>query len=75
MELYEIAEAIDQQRFDERQLALNFEQDQQLRQQCEEFALAESPSSKNQSDQRFIERLQKGERNNFCGALIHHLFL
>jgi hypothetical protein len=75
MQLYEIAKAIDQERFDERQLALNFEQDRQLKQQCEEFTQAESPSSKNQSEQHFIERLQKGERNNFCGALMHHLFL
>jgi transposase/uncharacterized protein YlzI (FlbEa/FlbD family) len=75
LELSKIAEAIDQERFDERQLALNFEQDPQLKQQCEEFEKAESPRSENQSEQRFIERLQKGERNHFSGGLMHHLFL
>jgi len=34
-----------------------------------------SYTSESRSEQQLIERLQKGERCNFSGALIQHLFL
>lgn len=74
MEMSKVAEAIDQECFDTRQLRLNFEQDPHLRQKSEEFSQQPSPRAERETERLLIERLQRGERNVFAGGLIHSLF-
>ena len=72
MDMSKVAEAIDLERCDSRQLSLNFELDQELRQKSEEFS--QQPAPKAEREQLLVERLQQGERNVFAGGLMHHLF-
>lgn len=75
MDLAKVAEAIDQERFDARQLRLNFEKDPELKQKSEEFSQEAAPKSERETERFLIERLQQGERNVFAGGLMHYLFL
>ena len=69
------ADEIDRQRFDTRQLELNFTHDEDIKTKSEE-SLQEPPAKPtNISDERLVDRLVKGERFNFSGALMHYLFL
>jgi hypothetical protein len=54
---------------------LNFEWDQELKEKSKEFGKEPVPKAKKETEQRFITRLQKGQRCNFAGDLMHHLFL
>lgn len=74
MDMSKVAEAIDLERHDSRQLSLNFELDQELRQKSEEFSQQPAPMAERETEQLLIERLQQGERNVFAGGLMHHLF-
>ena len=74
MEMSKVAETIDQECFDARQLRLNFEQDPQLRQKSEEFSRQPTPKAERETERLLIDRLQQGERNVFAGGLMHHLF-
>lgn len=74
MDMSKVAEAIDQERFDSRQLQLNFEQDPELRQKSEEFSKHPAPRAERETERLLIERLQQGERNVFAGGFLHHLF-
>jgi len=74
MEMSKVAETIDQECFDARQLRLNFEQDPQLRQKSEEFSQQPTPKAERETERLLIDRLQQGERNVFAGGLMHHLF-
>ena len=75
MDMSKVAEAIDRECFDARQLRLNFEQDPQLRQKSEEFSRQPAPRAERETERLLIERLQRGERNVFAGGLMHHLFV
>lgn len=75
MDLAKAAEAIEREGFDARQLELNFECDSELREKSEEFSQEPAPKPAGETDRFLIERLQKGERCNFAGGLMHHLFL
>ena len=70
-----VADAVDKRNFDERQLQLNLTCNKELKERSEEWAKEPAPTSESRSEQQLIDRLQKGERCNFSGALIHHLFL
>lgn len=75
MHLYKVAESIDHENFDVKQLRLNFEQDPELKQKSKEFSKEPEPKAKRNTEQVLITRLKKGERNNFAGGLMHNLFL
>jgi predicted transcriptional regulator with HTH domain/transposase len=70
-----VADAVDKRNFDEGQLQLNLTWNKELKETSEACAKEPAPTSESRSEQQLIERLQKGERCNFSGALIHHLFL
>jgi transposase/predicted transcriptional regulator with HTH domain len=69
------ADKIDRKKFDDRQLEFNFTWDKEIKEKSEECSKDEPPKSGKQSDERFIQRMQQGQRFNFCGAMMHHLFL
>jgi len=75
LELYQIAETIDREKNDLQQLELNFKADEQFHQKKEQLEQVEPISSANPTEQRFIKRLQQGQRIPFAGSLMHHLFL
>ena len=75
IELSKIAETIDQQKNDDRQLELNFEADEQFKQKKQLLEQLEPLQSTNKSEQNLIERLQQGQRSPFAGSFMHHLFL
>ncbi len=69
------AEAIEKERLTGKQILLNFEWDQELKKKTKEFAKEEAPKASKATEERFIVRLQKGERCHFAGSLMHNLFL
>ena len=69
------ADAIERDRYTGKQLLLNFDWDQELKKKSQEFGKEPAPKAEKETEQRFIARLQKGERCNFAGDLMHHLFL
>jgi len=73
--LAEIAESIDKEAHDGRQLRLNFERDPELKEKSEESGKEAAPKGEKETDKRLIERLQQGERHSFCGGLMHHIYL
>lgn len=75
IELSKIAETIDQQKNDHRQLELNFEADEQFKQKKEQLEQLEPLQSTNKTEQNLIERLQHGQRSPVAGSFMHHLFL
>jgi transposase len=75
IELSNIAETIDQQKNDDRQLELNFEADEQFKQKKEQLEQLEPLQSTNKTEQHLIDRLQQGQRSPFAGSFMHHLFL
>lgn len=74
-ELAKIADSIDLKQHDERQLALNFDDDPEFKRKAEEFAKEESPKPQTNTDKEFLEHLKEGQRNVFAGMLFHHVFL
>ncbi len=75
IEIEKIAETVDKQANQGDQMELNFIWDKDIKEKIEESSFEESPKSKQQSKKDLIERLQHGERSNFAGGLMHHLFL
>ena len=75
IELAEIAESIDKEDYDGRQLRLNFEKDPELKEKSKESEKEAAPKGERETEKRLIERLQQGERSSFCGGLMHHLYL
>jgi len=75
IELSQIAETIDQQKNDDRQLQLNFQSDEQFQQKKEQLEQLEPLQSTNKTEQNLIERLQQGQRSPVAGSFMHHLFL
>lgn len=75
IEIAKTAEIIDQVRYDERQLRLNFENDPVLKDKSELFSKEPEPEARRETDQFLISRLKQGERCAFAGGLMHHLFL
>ncbi len=70
-----VADAIDRRNFDNRQMEFNFKWDKEVSEKIEQCSQEAPPQAKIKSDQRLIERLQQGQRFNFSGELMHHLFL
>lgn len=70
-----MAEAIDEERFDARQLRMNFEQDPELKRKSAEFLQDPSPKARRETERFLLNRLQQGERSSFAGGLMHHMFL
>jgi hypothetical protein len=75
IELSKIAATIDQQKNDDRQLALNFQADEQFQQKKEQLEQLAPLQSTHQTEQNLIERLQQGQRSPVAGSFMHHLFL
>jgi len=75
MDMAKEAEAIDEDNFDIRQLRFNFERDPVLKEKSEEFEKETSPKAETDTEKHLIKRLRQGERCNFSGGLMHHLFL
>lgn len=75
MELAKAADVVDKERFQTRQLKLNFDADPQFRQAVSEMAQEPSPDPERTTEQMLVERLAHGVRNDFAGGLMHHLFL
>ena len=71
----QVADAFDRSNYDKRQLELNFNWDPEIKEKCNQAGKEAAPKVDKKSDQRLIDRLQQGERFNFCGELMHHLFL
>lgn len=73
--LMAMADTVDRQAFDDRQMELNFEWDKEIKAKSDECEKEDPLESRKKSEQSLISRLQKGGRFNFCGPLMHHLFL
>jgi len=71
----QVADAIDKRHFDDQQLELNFRWDPEVKQKSEACSKESPPKAEKKSDNLLIDRLQGGERCNFAGELMHHLFL
>jgi hypothetical protein len=56
-------------------MQFNFEFDKQISEKITQCIKQSPPETKAVSDQRFIKRLQQGQRAIFAGGLMHHLFL
>ena len=69
------ADEIDRYQFDRQQLQFNFVYDEDIRKKSEESSQEPAPKPTKRSEKGLLERLRKGERCNFSGALMHHLFL
>ena len=70
-----LADSVDRSNFDSRQMQFNFEFDKQISEKIAQCIKQTSPETKTVSDQRFVKRLQQGQRAIFAGGLMHHLFL
>jgi hypothetical protein len=75
VELAKVADAVDKERCQTRQLELNFEADPAFRQAVSEFSQEPSPGAERTTEQALLERLSQGVRNGFAGGLLHSLFL
>ena len=53
----------------------DFGKDPRLKTKVEELEKEPPPKAEKETKKYLIERLQKGERFNFFGDLVHHLFL
>lgn len=71
----ELADRFDNKIFNERQLAFDFDNDPQFKEQVEKFSQEEAIETANTREQEFIENLYNGKRNVFAGMLLHNLFL
>lgn len=71
----QVADAIDKRHFDDQQLELNFRWDPEVKQKSEACSKESPPKAERKSENQLIDRLQAGERCNFAGELMHHLFL
>jgi hypothetical protein len=65
------ADAIERELYEGKQLQLNFQWDEELKEKCDEFAAEPAPKT----DNKLVDRLQAGERCGVAGDLMHHLFL
>jgi len=70
-----LADSVDRSNFDSRQMQFNFEFDKKISEKITQCIKQSPPETKAVSDQRFIKRLQQGQRAIFAGGLMHHLFL
>lgn len=75
VELAKAADAVDKERWETRQIELNFEADPVFHQTVTEFSQEPAPASERTTEQTLLERLSHGVRNAFAGGLMHHLFL
>ncbi len=71
----QVADSIDRRNYDDRQMQLRFIEDEEVKAKSDECGQEPLFKPVRESDQRLVERLQAGVRFNFCGALMHHLFL
>ena len=71
----ELADRFDNKIFNERQLAFDFDNDPEFKEQVEKFSQEEAIATANTREQEFIENLSNGKRNIFAGMLLHNLFL
>ena len=75
VELARAADAVDKERWQSRQLELNFEADPAFRQAASAFARDCAPAAQRTTEQALLERLSHGVRTAFAGGLLHQLFL
>lgn len=75
LELAKVADTVDKERWQTRQLELNFEADPEFKQEVSTFSQEPSPSPERTSDQALVARLEIGTRNAVAGGLMHSLFL
>ena len=75
VEIAKIADAVDKEKNQDRQMELNFNWDKDVKKKVEECSTEKSPQPIQKSKKNLIKRLQEGEHNNFAGGLMHHLFL
>ena len=75
IKLAELAESIDKEANDGKQLKFNFEADPELKAKSEEAEKETGPKGERETEKKLIERLQQGERHSFCGGFMHHLYL
>ena len=73
--LAKIADNIDVKQHDERQLSFNFKDDPEFKKEVDGFADQDAPKPQTDTDKKFLDGLQQGQRNVFSGMLFHHLFL
>jgi len=74
-EMAQLAEYIDKGHCDSLQLEFNFDKDPELKEKSEKAKQEPAPSAEKETERNLISRLQQGERCNFCGGLMHHLYL
>lgn len=70
-----LAESIEKEELDKRQLWLNFDTEPQLKQKADECAKEPLPRAEGEVQQSLIAQLQQGQRCTFADGLMHHLFL
>jgi len=69
------ADRADRRKYDDRQMELNFNWDPEIKKKCEECSKEGAIKPEKETQRSLIEQMQRGCRFNFCGALMHHLFL
>ena len=75
LDMAKLAESIEKEELDKRQLWLNFDTEPQLKQKADECAKEPLVRAEGELQQSFIAQLQQGQRCTFAGGLMHHLFL
>jgi hypothetical protein len=75
LDMAKLAETIEQDRYDKRQLWLNFDTEPELKQKAEECAKDLLPQAKGEAQQALVDQLQQGKPCAFAGGFMHHLFL
>ena len=75
MDMARLAESIEKEQSDKRQLWLNFDTEPELKEKAEKYAEKPLPKAEGETLQSLINELQNGKQCTFAGGLMHHLFL
>lgn len=75
MDEAKMAESIEKEHADERQLWLAFHDEPELKEKADEFSQDPPPQGEGALQRELIEQLQRGKDCCFAGGLMHHLFL
>jgi len=70
-----VIDAVDRKQFDSRQIEFAFTFDSEISEKIDECSKETPVEAATKNDRYLIDKLQEGNRFNFAGALMHHLFL
>jgi len=70
-----VIDAVDRKQFDSRQIEFAFTFDSEISEKIKECSKEKPVEATTRSDRYLFDKLKEGNRFNFAGALMHHLFL